>query len=103
MATTGFFSRLFGRSSTDGHRLTPRASKKANATAANHADSPPASSYEGQLLRGERTAPVYKIENGRKRWIVTEEVFLRNGFSWADVHVVPGSTVDSIPSGDNIT
>lgn len=87
MAIKAFLIRLFGRSSTRVETV----------------DGQPASSYEGQLLRGNRTAPVYKIENGRKRWIVTEEVFLRLGFSWADVRVVSKATVDSIPSGNNIT
>ncbi len=87
MAIKAFLNRLFGRSTIKGE----------------HADGQPASTYEGQLLRGKRTAPVYKIEDGRKRWIVTEEVFLRHGFAWADVRVVPKATVDNIPSGNNIT
>ena len=61
------------------------------------------SSYEGQLLRGDGTNPVYKIENGRKRWIVTEQALLANGFSWAQVRVVPRSVVDALPAGNNIT
>ncbi len=87
MAIRAFLIRLFGRRTTEGER----------------ADGQPASAYEGQLLRGNRTAPVYKIEDGRKRWIVTEEIFLRHGFAWADVRVVPKATVDNILSGDNIT
>jgi hypothetical protein len=63
----------------------------------------PPSPYEGQLLRGDGTQPVYKIEGGRKRWIVTEEALLRNGFSWSQVHVVPKQVVDAIPFGTNIT
>ena len=95
MATTGFLSNLFNRSSTEAQRPT--------APAAEHADGRSAATQEGQLLRGKGSAPVYKIEDGRKRWIVTEAVFLRHGFAWADVRVVPKATVDSIPSGDNIT
>ena len=63
----------------------------------------PASPYEGQLLRGDGTNPVFKIENGRKRWIVTEQALLANGFSWAQVRVVPRAVVDSLPAGNNIT
>ena len=63
----------------------------------------PVSPYEGQLLRGDGTAPVYKIENGRKRWIVTEQALLANGYAWAQVRVVPKSVVDGLPAGNNIT
>ncbi len=72
---------------------------------ATHAEPAPqqqASPYEGQLLRGDGTAPVYKIENGRKRWIITEQSLLANGFSWAQVRVVPRQIVDAIPAGNNI-
>ena len=61
------------------------------------------SQYEGQLLRGDGTNPVYKIENGRKRWIVSEPALLANGYSWAQVRVVPKSVVDALPAGNNIT
>ena len=92
MAKNGIISRLFGRFS-----------KGSGAPAAEQADTQPPTSYEGQLLRGHGSAPVYKVEEGRKRWIVNEAVFLRNGFSWADVRVLPKATVDNIPSGSNIT
>ena len=92
MAKNGIISRLFARFS-----------KGSEGSAVKQADTHPTTSYEGQLLRGHGSAPVYKVEEGRKRWIVTEAVFLRNGFSWADVRVLPKATVDSIPSGSNIT
>ena len=84
-------------------RLLSLFSKEEKPTAAKQSATQPTASYEGQLLRGQGSAPVYKIEDGCKRWIVTEAVFLRNGFSWADVRVVPKPTVDNIPSGHNIT
>ena len=61
------------------------------------------SQYEGQLLRGDGTNPVYKIENGRKRWFVSEQSLLGNGYAWAQVRVVPKNIVDTIPAGNNIT
>ena len=61
------------------------------------------SQYEGQLLRGDGTAPVYKIENGRKRWITSEPALLANGYSWAQVRVVPKNVVDALPAGNNIS
>ena len=61
------------------------------------------SAYEGQLLRGDGTNPVYKIENGRKRWIVSQQVFERLGYSFSNVRVVPPQLIDSIPFGANIT
>jgi hypothetical protein len=61
------------------------------------------SPYEGQLLRGDGTQPVYKIEGGRKRWIINPDAFNRNGFSWNNVRVVPPQLVDNIPFGTNIT
>ena len=51
------------------------------------------SPYEGQLLRGDGTQPVYKIEGGRKRWIINPDAFNRNGFSWNNVRVVPPQLV----------
>jgi hypothetical protein len=72
------------------------------ATHVEQAPAQPVSPYEGQLLRGDGTAPVYKIENGKKRWIVTEQSLLANGFSWAQVRVVPRALVDALPAGNNI-
>ena len=46
---------------------------------------------------GDGTTAVYKIENGRKRWIVSAPTFERLGFKWADVRVLPPQIVDNIP------
>jgi hypothetical protein len=61
-----------------------------------------ANAYEGQLVRGDGTDAVFKIENGRKRWIISGEVFTRNGFQWNAVRVIPRQVVDNIPFGNNI-
>lgn len=45
--------------------------------------------------------PVYLIDEGKKRWITSPDVFNRYGFSWDKITSV-GSVVDLIPSGANI-
>lgn len=60
------------------------------------------SQYEGQLVRGDGTQAVYKIESGKKRWIVSQPTFERLGYRWEDVKVIPRQIVDNIPFGANI-
>ena len=62
-----------------------------------------AAQYEGQLVRGEGTDAVYKVEGGRKRWIINPEAFNRNGFKWDAIRVIPKQISDAIPFGPNIT
>lgn len=62
-----------------------------------------ASTYEGQLVRGDGTDAVYKIEGGRKRWVTSPDAMTRNGFQWADVRVLPRPFVDNMPFGSNIS
>lgn len=59
--------------------------------------------YEGQLIRGEGTDAVYKVEGGRKRWIINPDSFTRNGFKWENIRVIPKQISDAIPFGPNIT
>jgi hypothetical protein len=59
-------------------------------------------SYEGQLVRGDGTQAVYKIESGKKRWIVSQPTFERLGYRWEDVKLIPRQIVDNIPFGTNI-
>lgn len=67
------------------------------------ADPSAAVTYEGQLLRGDGTDAVYKIEGGRKRWVISPDAFNRNGFAWANVRIVPRPIIDSIPFGSNLS
>jgi hypothetical protein len=62
----------------------------------------PASQYEGQLIRGDGTLAVYKVESGKKRWIISQPVFERLGYRFEDVKVIPRQLVDNIPFGSNI-
>lgn len=59
--------------------------------------------YEGQLIKGDTTAAVYKVEGGRKRWILSPDIFNRLGFNWNSIVTLPQATVDKIQFGTNIT
>jgi len=59
--------------------------------------------YEGQIIKGDTHAAVYKVEGGRKRWILSPEVFNRMGFNWNSIVTLPQATVDKIQFGANIT
>jgi hypothetical protein len=54
------------------------------------------------LVRARGYPQVYKVENGKKRWITSEDAFNRNGFSWSNVRVLSPSYISSLPSGTNI-
>ena len=59
--------------------------------------------YEGQIIKGDASNPVYKVEGGRKRWILSPEIFNRMGFNWNSIVTLPQATVDKISFGANIT
>jgi hypothetical protein len=63
----------------------------------------PATQYEGMLIKAPDADPIYKVEGGRKRWIVSQEAFFRNGYKAHSEMIVPRSVVDAIPFGSNIT
>ncbi|OAL51540.1 hypothetical protein IQ07DRAFT_598401 [Pyrenochaeta sp. DS3sAY3a] len=52
------------------------------------------------LIKGDGD-PVYLIDEKKKRWISSPDVFNRYGFSWDTIKSV-GSVSDLIPSGPNI-
>lgn len=54
------------------------------------------------LIRSSSQFNVYKIESGTKRWIMSQDAFTRNGFSWSDVLILSPTFVNSIASGANI-
>ena len=59
--------------------------------------------YEGQIIKGDASNPVYKVEGGRKRWILSPDIFNRMGFNWNSIVTLPQATVDKISFGANIT
>jgi len=54
------------------------------------------------LARGDGTAPVYAIYNGRKHHVVNPETMSRCRFNWDRVFVVYRGLVDNIPNGPSI-
>ncbi len=55
----------------------------------------------GSLLKGSGNE-VYLIENGKKRWITTAEVFASKGYKWEDVIIVENFELSLYPEGENI-
>lgn len=55
----------------------------------------------GSLLKGSGNE-VYLIENGKKRWIITADVFNSKGYKWEDVIIVENFELSSYPEGENI-
>jgi hypothetical protein len=56
---------------------------------------------EGSLVRG--LGPnVYKIENGKKRWVVNLSTFERNGYGWESVITVSDFELNKYPEGEMI-
>lgn len=45
---------------------------------------------------------VYIVRNGRKHWIPSPGIFLKNNFKWADIVVISSTDVDSYPEGEDI-
>lgn len=64
---------------------------------------PGACGHEGQLIKSDTRPNVYKVEGGRKRWIVDEATFLGLGYEWSQIRVLPQQALDLIPFGENLT
>jgi hypothetical protein len=67
----------------------------------------PAGPYENVLVRRPGATPedgkVYVVQNGKKHWVVNASWFTGHGFKFPDdVHQIPVSEFDAIPSGDPI-
>lgn len=54
------------------------------------------------LVRAAGTAPVYLVDAGVKRWIVSPAMMDKYYFAWNRVYVLPAGSVDPIPVGPNI-
>ncbi|MBL9003975.1 MAG: RICIN domain-containing protein [Myxococcales bacterium] len=59
--------------------------------------------YEGQLIKADTRPNVYRVEGGRRRWIVDEATFLGLGYEWSQIRVLPQQELDLIPFGENLT
>lgn len=51
------------------------------------------------LLKCSGSPHIYLLENGKKRWIETIEVFDSRGYNWHDVHFIKCGDLRSIPDG----
>jgi len=56
---------------------------------------------DGSLLRAKGGEKVYLIENNKKRWITTAEVF-SSRYNWSDIQDVFSGDLDDIETGKNI-
>jgi hypothetical protein len=54
------------------------------------------------LVRADGTAPVYLVDQGMKRWIVSPAMMDKYYFAWNRIYVLPRGVVDPIPVGPNI-
>jgi hypothetical protein len=54
------------------------------------------------LLKCDSVPHIYRLEEGRKRWIVDIPTFLAEGHVWNDVKIVPCSTLHNLPDGESI-
>ena len=56
---------------------------------------------DGSLIKDSGNK-VYLIENGKKRWITTAEIFISNGYNWNDIITIFNEELDLYPNGENI-
>jgi len=54
------------------------------------------------LVRAKDDYKVYKIENGIKHWIVNQNAFTKNGFSFDQIEEITTLDLSLYPEGNNI-
>ena len=59
----------------------------------------PAVLPEGTLVKQTGGSKIYEIEDGKRHWISTLELFVSRGFQWNQVTEADGSFLRSIPEG----
>jgi len=65
-------------------------------------------SYDADFLLPDKTlvkgasTDVYIIDNGYKRRIESEDIFVRLGYNWLDIHQLPDKTLNKYPTGDPV-
>ena len=57
---------------------------------------------ENNLIRGIGDFKIYKLENGKKRWIKDSESFRAFGFDWAKIAPVNAIELNAYPDGETI-
>lgn len=58
---------------------------------------------DGTLVQAQGDSRVYYIQAAQKRWVSSEQAFLGQGFSWADISVVDPGRLAAIPEGQPIS
>ncbi len=53
---------------------------------------------DGTLLRDSEQGNVYVIQNNRKRWLQSVDIFMSYGYSWDTVYPVTKAMLDAVPS-----
>ncbi len=56
----------------------------------------------GMLVKGS-DAKVWLIQDGKRRWITSESVFLGLGYRWSAIRVMFDATISAIPAGDDVS
>ncbi len=59
-------------------------------------------SNEACLMKTPTDHPIYLVNNGRKRHIVSEEVMDKYKFNWKTIKQVPAAIVAAIPDGNPV-
>jgi hypothetical protein len=54
------------------------------------------------LLKCDGSPNIYRLESGRKRWIVDIPTFEAQGYVWEDVKFMPCTYLHNLPDGDSI-
>lgn len=57
---------------------------------------------ETKLIRWKDGTKVYRIENGKKRWVTSIEAFINNGYDWGQVAKVNKTEIEAYPKGEPI-
>lgn len=57
---------------------------------------------DGSLLKSMGSDKVYAVENGKRRWITTPEIFVSSGYKWKDIVIVTDFELNIFPNGENI-
>jgi len=57
---------------------------------------------DGTLVKSMDNTTVYKIENNKKRPILTEQIFNRLGYSWNNIKIVAKSILSLLTDGKGI-
>ncbi|PIR59532.1 MAG: hypothetical protein COU68_05085, partial [Candidatus Pacebacteria bacterium CG10_big_fil_rev_8_21_14_0_10_45_6] len=57
---------------------------------------------QGSLVKLLEDPKVYLLDNGLRRHILNEQVFLSHGWKWSDIHVVGTTFFQKYPAGNPV-